>query len=201
MRTIVAVTYIISFLWPLPMNNSERILAFICAPFYSHHMVHQSLLSALHKRGHELIVVTPFPTKNETLRKMENYTEIDGSSVISAISDYNNNRWEISEMESCKKAYAATDKITTMTLNLPEIKKLYEDDNDQKIDAIIIEALGDLSLYTLAHWLNVPFIGEFNKGHRIPYSLRETFALSMLCRKPNVRWDVTGRTEPKDLRS
>jgi len=159
MWTVVGVIYVISFLWPLSAN-AARILVLVGAPFYSHQICHHSLALALQKRGHELIVCTAFPIKNSTLK---NYTEIDLSSLISAISEYQDDRWKISQVDSSKKAHFMADKLTTLFLNMPEIKKLFERNNDEKFDAIIIEALSDLSLYLAAHRFNAPLIGEIQQ--------------------------------------
>ncbi|XP_029040132.2 UDP-glycosyltransferase UGT5-like isoform X2 [Osmia bicornis bicornis] len=53
-----------------------RILIITQAPFYSHGSVMRGLGLALHKRGHEIVMITSFPTKNLSLI---NYTEIDFS--------------------------------------------------------------------------------------------------------------------------
>jgi len=156
MRTVVGVIYMISFLWPLPVN-AKRILVLIGAPFFSHQLCHCSLTLALQKRGHELVVLTPFPMKNSTLK---NYTEIDASSIFSTILDYQDSRWGISQVDSCKKAFLAADELTTMLLNITEIKKLCERNSGEKFDAVIVEALSDLSLFVVAHRFNAPLIGE-----------------------------------------
>jgi len=159
MWTVVSVIYVISFLWPLSAN-AKRILALVAAPFFSHQICHHSLTLALHKRGHELTVFTAFPIKNSTLK---NYTEIDVSFLIPLISEYQDERWIISQVDSSKKAHFMADKLTTIFLNIPEVKKLFERNNNEKFDAIIIEALSDLSLYLAAHRFNAPLIGEIQQ--------------------------------------
>ncbi|XP_026825516.1 uncharacterized protein LOC105278060 [Ooceraea biroi] len=188
MRTVISALYVILFQLPLPAS-AARILILTGAPFFSHQVVHRSFSLALLKRGHELVVVTPSPLKDPTLK---NYTEIDMSHIFSRITDYNDARWKISQMESCRQMFMITNEIVANFFTVPEFKKICRKDNNEKFDAVIIEAMSDLSLYVLAHRFNAPLIGILSLG--IHNYHRYIFGSPILPSHPS-NWEVNTLVE------
>lgn len=156
MRTVVSAICVILFLQPL-LTSAGRILYFANAPFMSHQIVHRSFTLTLHKRGHELVVFTPFPLRDRTLN---NYTEIDLSYMNSLIEEYNDARWDLSSLETSILSFKIINKYVAQLFQDPEFKKIYRHDSGEKFDAVIVELLNDLSLYALAYRFNAPLIGE-----------------------------------------
>ncbi|XP_011336017.2 UDP-glucuronosyltransferase 2B7 [Ooceraea biroi] len=188
MRAVVYVLYVILFLLSLSAN-AGRILSLSVVPFLSHQLIHRTLNLALHKRGHELVIVTTAPLKDPTLK---NYTEIDVSYGFSIITEYNDAKWKISQMESCRQVFTITTEFMGTIWDNPEFKKIYRRDSGEKFDAIMIEPISDLSLYSMAHRFNAPLIGLTPMGfHNFQ---RYIFASPMLPSHPS-NWEVNTLVE------
>lgn len=144
----------------LPANNianAKRILVITVAPFYSHQIVFRSLCLALNKRGHEIVILTPRPMRDRTLK---NYTEIDSSSTISIIEEYTKKIVQLPSKELLKYAFDLVSIISDIALDKPKFKELYRNDSDVKFDAVMVEALSGPALFSMAYRFNAPLIGE-----------------------------------------
>lgn len=146
----------------LPTNhiitNAERILVITPTPFYSHQIVFRSLCLALHKRGHELFVVTPLPIKDSTLK---NYTEIDLSDFNSLVKkQYNSFVSQLPSIELMKFALKLSCQVSMKIFDNPKFKELYRYNSSEKFDAVILESITYFSLSTMAHRFNAPLIGK-----------------------------------------
>lgn len=158
-RVICRICVILS-LWLLLTNNianAERILVITFAPFYSHQMVYRSLCLALNKRGHEIVILTSHPMKDPTLK---NYTEIDISIINFTAEKFRNQQSQMSPVELNKYIFDLSNILSDVILNEPKFKELYKEDSNEKFDAVIVEALGGVSAYTMAYRFNAPLIGE-----------------------------------------
>lgn len=161
MYRVICATCIILSLWLLPANitNAERILIITIAPLYSHQIVHRSLSLALNKRGHEIVMLTPRPMKDPTLK---NYTEIDLSFVIPIVDEY---RKQFSQMPSnrlMEYGFGIIAILSDLILDEPQFKELYRNDSGEKFDAVIAEATSGPALFSMAHRFNAPLIGEIS---------------------------------------
>ncbi|XP_072754820.1 uncharacterized protein [Anoplolepis gracilipes] len=162
-RVICGMCVILS-LWLLPANNitdAKRILVITFAPFYSHQIVYRSLCFALNKREHEIVILTPSPIRDPTLK---NYTEIDTSSIISISDQYRKQLSELPSTELTKYVCKLIHIITVTVFDEPKFKKLYRNDSNEKFDAVIVEALGSPALFTMAYRFNAPLIGVMSLG-------------------------------------
>lgn len=158
-RVICRICVILS-VWLLLANNianAERILVITFAPFYSHQIVYRSLCLALNKRGHEIIIGTPLPMRDPTLK---NYTEIDLSALITVGEKYKKQQSQLSPTQLNKYIFDLLNIMSDTILNNPKVKELYKDDSNEKFDAVIVEAIGGPSTFTLACRFNAPLIGE-----------------------------------------
>lgn len=158
-RVICRICVILS-LWLLLTNNianAERILVITFAPFYSHQIVYRSLCLALNKRGHEIVMVTPRPMKDPTLK---NYTEIDVLTINTSGEEYKKQQSQMSPSELNKYIFDLINIMSDAIFNEPKFKELYKEDSNEKFDAVIVEAVGGLSTFTMAYRFNAPLIGE-----------------------------------------
>lgn len=147
-------------LWLLPANNianAKRILVITSAPFYSHQIVFRSLCLALNKRGHEIVIATPRPMRDPTLK---NYTEIDLSNIVSIVEEYTKQLSQLSWKELIENALNLIGMISDITLDEPKFKELYRNDSNVKFDAVMVEALSGPALFSMAYRFNAPLIGE-----------------------------------------
>ncbi|RLU26749.1 hypothetical protein DMN91_000546 [Ooceraea biroi] len=188
MRAVVCVLYVILFSLSLSVNTG-RILSLSVVPFLSHQLIYRTLNLVLHKRGHELVIVTTAPLKDPTLK---NYTKIDVSYGFSIITEYNDAKWKISQMESCRQVFTITTEFMGTIWDNLEFKKIYRRNSGEKFDAIMMEPICDLSLYSMAHRFNAPLIGLTPMGfHNFQ---RYIFASPMLPSHPS-NWEVNTLVE------
>ncbi|XP_003705463.2 UDP-glucosyltransferase 2-like [Megachile rotundata] len=137
----------------------ERILIIAQAPFYSHVSVIRELSLALNKRGHEIVMVTPHPTKNLPA----NYTEIDFSSslkmpellsVLSRLFGYQ----AATRLESYLVIYDYLQIYTKYFYEHPDIKRIYAEDSKERFDLVIAEHVLTHGICFIAHKLKAPLI-------------------------------------------
>nr|XP_034195551.1 2-hydroxyacylsphingosine 1-beta-galactosyltransferase-like [Osmia lignaria] len=147
----------------------ERILIITQAPFYSHESVMRSLGLALHKRGHEIVMITSFPTKNLSLI---NFTEIDFSenydrSLNFKFHDDIFNYPSIMGINMHIKNYLYN--FTRYFFEHPDVQKIYRKNSKEKIDLIIAESAYSHGVFYVARVLNIPVIGtttlDFHAHH------------------------------------
>lgn len=164
------VTYkicIVLFLWFLLANNitnAERILVITPTPFYSHQIVFRSLCLALNKRGHELIVVTPQPIKDSTLK---NYTEIDLLDYSQVKEQYKTTVSQLSTIKLLKLILKLSNQVSLKVFNNTKFKELYRHDSNEKFDAVILESINYPSLSAIAYRFNAPLIGKMISGNNM----------------------------------
>ncbi|RLU27378.1 hypothetical protein DMN91_001182 [Ooceraea biroi] len=88
--------------------------------------------------------------------------------------------------------FMITNEIVANFFTVPEFKKICRKDNNEKFDAVIIEAMSDLSLYVLAHRFNAPLIGILSLG--IHNYHRYIFGSPILPSHPS-NWEVNTLVE------
>lgn len=165
MRLITGIAPIIVGLCLLTMSDlahSKRLLIITPAPSYSHQIVFRALCLALHKRGHEIVVLTPNIINDPTLT---NYTEIDFGFEYEKIddSDLSQTRWNLTQLGGLKTRLRKLGHgIAEDVLSHPDLVKYYANGTDAQFDAVIAEMIMTPAIYMLAHRFNVPLIGKVN---------------------------------------
>lgn len=166
MRLITGIGPIIVALWLLTTSDlahSKRLLIITPAPSYSHQIVFRALCLALHKRGHEIVVLTPNILNDPTLT---NYTEIDFGFEYEKIddTDLSQTRWNLTQLGGLKtRLLRLGHDIAEDVLSHPDLVKYYMKGSDTKFDAVIAEMIMTPATYMLAHRFNVPLIGKINQ--------------------------------------
>ncbi|XP_046627127.1 UDP-glycosyltransferase UGT5-like [Neodiprion virginianus] len=136
---------------------AARILGIFPFPSFSHQIAFRGLTLALRERGHELVVVTPNPINDPTLK---NYTEIDVSFMYE--------HWRLDWISVAKKytyydfIMQSTPKFLTITegiLSHPELQKLYEPESRETFDLLLFEALRWPAVLLFAKRYEIPVIG------------------------------------------
>nr|XP_046491204.1 UDP-glycosyltransferase UGT5-like [Neodiprion pinetum] len=136
---------------------AARILGIFPFPSFSHQIVFRGLTLALRERGHELVVVTPNPINDPTLK---NYTEIDVSFMYE--------HWRLDWISVAKKytyydfIMQSTPTFSTITegiLSHPKLQKLYEPESRETFDLLLFEALRWPAVLLFAKRYEIPAIG------------------------------------------
>lgn len=163
MKLITGISSIIVILWILAtcdFAHSKRLLIITPAPSYSHQVVFRPLCLALHKRGHEVVVLTPNAVNDPTLT---NYTEIDFSFEYQKIddTDFSQIRWNFTQLGGLKtRLLRLGHDIAEDVLSHPDLLKFYANDTNEHFDAVIAEMIMTPAIYMLAHRFNAPLIGN-----------------------------------------
>lgn len=150
-------------LWISALNfaNGARILAICPTVSISHQVVLRGLTIALHKRGHELVVVTSNPLNDPNLR---NYTEIDFSYYYKEPSFSDVNFVETRGTQSMNAFLTELAPLhhgqTEEMLNHPELRKLYAPNSNETFDLILLEMLVWHAFLPLGTRFNAPIIGK-----------------------------------------
>lgn len=137
-----------------------RILIVIQAPFYSHESVIRGLGLALHKRGHEILTTTSFPTNNLSLT---NYTEIDFSEMYDRSLNYQFQKGVFDYQSTVGVNGLVKDYLYDFTkffYEHPDIQKIYKKNSKEKIDLIIAESAYSHGIFYIASVLNIPAISK-----------------------------------------
>ncbi|XP_071879136.1 UDP-glycosyltransferase UGT5-like [Bombus fervidus] len=157
--------FILCVLYIAKQSKCYKILAIVPTPSYSHQMSYQRLWLELHKRGHEVVLVTWHPIPNI---KSPNFTQIDISQSYGSISSldfvqmrFKGKRWlDIVEEEM----FTVTEVVAELLLNSTELRKLYAPESNATFDVYLTEFLCTPSTYAFAHRFNVPMIGLSSFG-------------------------------------
>ncbi|XP_020710188.2 UDP-glycosyltransferase UGT5-like [Athalia rosae] len=163
-RFFFIATVILFLISTLRVGNGARILGIFPVSSISHQVVFRGLTLALNKRGHELVVVTPNPVRDPTLK---NYKEIDLSYLyddrknLDSLQFKTNTNWLDIFWNDLENLF---DVYTHKILQTPELKELYSPDNDETFDLVLIESLFFPSLLALATRFDAPIIGITSLG-------------------------------------
>ncbi|XP_046752128.1 UDP-glycosyltransferase UGT5-like [Diprion similis] len=143
---------------------ASRILCIFPMPSFSHQVVFRGLTAALRDRGHELIVITPDPINDPTLK---NYTEIDISFLYADFTkdvDWIATRNKVTWLELFQTIAPRFIPMSERVFNHPDVKKLYSPNSGEKFDLLIIEMLYWPSFLSFAKYLDVPVVGVTSLG-------------------------------------
>lgn len=126
-------------------------------------MVYQPIWKELSLRGHQVVVVTPNPLKNESLT---NLTEIDASSVYSIMKP-NEAIEKTHSKESGPPAimwsfFDISNKLQDAFFQIKEFQEIYANP-DERFDLILVELLHP-GMYSLAGHFKAPIIGVSSLG-------------------------------------
>ncbi|KAG7204741.1 hypothetical protein KM043_005155 [Ampulex compressa] len=159
MRIIPALSALCLFCLWQRWAEAKRILVVTVVPSFSHQIVFRSLCLGLHRRGHEMVVVTPNPIKDPT---MANYTEIDLSESYALFKDKT-----IAGLFSATSSPAELDaiifdktaEIIEQFYRHPQVKRLASPDSKERFDAVLVEFLGGPAINVFANLYDAPLIG------------------------------------------
>jgi len=135
-------------------GEGARILAVFPFPSPSHLHVLNALTKALAAKGHQMVVVSPFPQKNP----IANYTDVDLMPVLKKYHEQLGsgslfdvrNKWFFEVMPIVWGRSLST---TEATLTSPQLKHVLND--KQGFDLVITEIFMNEALYGLAHYFKV----------------------------------------------
>jgi len=138
----------------LDPGESARILAVFPFPSPSHMHVLSGLTKALAARGHELVVVSPFPLK----QSVPNYIDID---VMDTIGDTMKRKgpeslFKMGQMRIHEISFMSWGMglgISEGLLNSPQMKRILDD--KRGFDLVIVEVFVNEALYGLAYHFKV----------------------------------------------
>jgi glucuronosyltransferase len=135
-------------------GDGARILAAYPFPSPSHLIVMNALMNELAGRGHELVVITPFPQK----KKIPNVTEIDLFAEIKPIKEkmVGKNLFDFQDMKMYEVAFMMWGMglgSTEAVITSPKLKKVLED--KKGFDLVITESFMNEAMYGLAHHFKV----------------------------------------------
>nr|CAD7196729.1 unnamed protein product [Timema douglasi] len=143
------------------MTYAARILGVFPVTSSSHQIVYRAVMKELALRGHELVVITPYPMRDPSIK---NYTEIDVSFMNKAWQ----NRFNFAEGRSGKETsheMMANHQdfgglLCELMLSHPQVKELISSqENDQHFDLIFLEMLTTPGIIGFIHRFPVPSIG------------------------------------------
>nr|CAD7256361.1 unnamed protein product [Timema shepardi] len=143
------------------MTYAARILGVFPVTSSSHQIVYRAVMKELALRGHELVVITPYPMRDPSIK---NYTEIDVSFMNKAWQ----NRFNFAEGRSGKETsheMMANHQdfgglLCELMLSHPQVKELISSqENDQHFDLIFLEMVTTPGIFGFIHRFPVPSIG------------------------------------------
>lgn len=199
MRLTTGIAPIIVALGLLIMSDlahSKRLLIITPAPSYSHQIVFRALCLALHKRGHEIVVLTPNILNDPTLT---NYTEVDFGFEYEKIddTDLSQTRWNLTHLGGLKtRLLRLGHDISEDVLSHPDLVKYYANGTATQFDAVIAEMIMTPAIYILAHRFNAPLIGKTAprsisaQTPEIAVNVKSIVALSLHYQRENVRAQI-----------
>ena len=152
--------FVLCVLYIAKQSKCYKILAIVPSPSYSHQIPYRRLWLELHKRGHEVVLVTADPIPNIT---SPNFTQIDISQSYGIIKklDFVQRRFEgKSWLDFVKEELLHVTKVVAETVfSSTELRKLYAPESNATFDIYLTELLSAPSIYAIAHRFNVPMIG------------------------------------------
>ncbi|XP_046491809.1 UDP-glycosyltransferase UGT5-like [Neodiprion pinetum] len=140
-------------------GDAARILAVFPTASISHQIVFQKLTLELNKRGHELVVVTPNPVNDPTLK---NYTEIDVSFQYNdkdSLPNIIGMRGKVDWFGWLKVQVPMITRQVTKIFEQPDLKKLYHPNSGEKFDLILMQMFFTPAFMSFAARFKAPMIG------------------------------------------
>nr|CAD7597665.1 unnamed protein product [Timema genevievae] len=154
------------------MTHAARILGVFPVTSTSHQIVFRAVMKELAHRGHEIVVITPYPMRDPSIK---NYTEID----VSFMKKEWKNRFNFVAGRSSKETpqemmtnlFDFGGHLCEMMLSHPEVAELISTEKtDQHFDLVFMQWFMTPGIYGFVHRFKVPFIGiasfpGFGIGH------------------------------------
>ncbi|XP_076178890.1 UDP-glucosyltransferase 2-like [Ptiloglossa arizonensis] len=141
-------------------TQCARILAIVPTPSYSHQIPFRPLWLQLHKRGHEIVLITTnaIPDLNLT-----NFTQILVEESYPALRRLDHVR-NLFDDVSCldfmeQNLISLSNTFSRVILENAEVRKLYAANSDEKFDVVMTEVLLTPAIYAFAHRFDAPLIG------------------------------------------
>lgn len=140
------------FLMVLQLTSSYRILAVLPTPSYSHQITFRPVMDKLAENGHEVVVLTPYPSANPNLTEIdlrflkETWRKIDFDMV-----------GQFKYYEFIKTLVNVQVSMMDQILSHAEVQKLIH--GNYHFDAVICEFIGYTPMYALARFYKAPLIG------------------------------------------
>lgn len=138
--------------------NAARVLGIFWYPSKSHQNIFQIIWNELSLRGHQVTLITPYPTREENFT---NLTVIDASSMLKNyrrqefVTNLSTVSWSWSSVINVK--YMVEELLETM-LQSDEVNDLLK--SDKEFDVVIIEAHSPL-LFAFGERYKAPVVGKF----------------------------------------
>lgn len=149
----------------LPARGKKKLYV----AFMQFQIVFRGFMMELARRGHELLVFTPFPANN---RSLENYTEVDLHSLsdmykkqVQYFSIGVDEKWQFGA-----RLVEFSETISDITLSHPVMQRLIAPNSTEKFDLILIQCLFHDALYALSTRLNAPMVGITSSNILSPLS-------------------------------
>nr|XP_034193805.1 UDP-glucuronosyltransferase-like [Osmia lignaria] len=162
---VAVVLFVVCAVCILEETRGARILAVVPTPSYSHQIPYRKLWTELHKRGHDVVLVTANPIANMTSK---NFTQIDISGSYKDLQALNflKLRFEGVNWITFTENYLF-DLSTTFAesvLNNTELRRLCAPGSNEKFDVVLTELLYMPSVPALAYRFDAPLIGLSSLG-------------------------------------
>nr|XP_033333681.1 uncharacterized protein LOC117224687 [Megalopta genalis] len=145
--------------------QAARILALVPTPSYSHQIPYRRLWLELHKRGHELVLVTSNPIPN---MDPKTFQQIDISEAYKDIRevDFMHLRFDKVEWLAFVEEYlfSMAHVFVEHVLNHTDMKPIYAPNSNRKFDVVMAEMLAMPAIYAFAHRFDAPLIGMSSLG-------------------------------------
>nr|CAD7411984.1 unnamed protein product [Timema cristinae] len=143
------------------MTYAARILGVFPITSSSHQIVYRAVMKELALRGHELVVITPYPMRDPSIK---NYTEIDVSFMNKAWQSQFNfvegRRGKITAHGMMVKQQDFGGLLCELMLSHPQVKELISSqENDQHFDLMFLEMVLTPGIFGFIHRFPVPSIG------------------------------------------
>ncbi|XP_076643749.1 UDP-glucosyltransferase 2-like [Halictus rubicundus] len=163
--TLPVVLCVIGLLCIVRQAEPARILAIIPTPSYSHQIPYRRLWLELHKRGHEIVLVTPNPIPNMNSTTFRQIDTSGGYKTIRAF-DFVKLRFDKEDFMSFMEENLVdmTHSIAENLLNHTDMKALCAPNSNEKFDLVMVEMLASPTQYAFAHRFNAPLIGLSSLG-------------------------------------
>ena len=157
---------VITTLMNLSGTNGARILAVFPIPAISHQTVYRALMKELHSRGHEIVIVTSFPMRDQNL---VNYTEIDISNIVGLwknnIDYHKSKEYELSLYQLMINVSKIFKEICCKILGSPEVLSLIRNGyKNGSFDLVITSWLVNPCVTGFAYHFSAPLLGISTLG-------------------------------------
>ncbi|XP_018325460.1 UDP-glucuronosyltransferase 2B14-like [Agrilus planipennis] len=151
------ISVFVVFIAALSLTDSAKILGYFLYPSYSHQIVYQKIWLELARRGHDVTVFTPNPTKS---REFQNLKEVDLSDSYKVleehhelISDYD----DVDYVEDTIRLTKLCKLVLEQQLTHPDVQNLIHN-NTEQYDLLVVEFVYPI-IFGLKEVVKAPMVG------------------------------------------